>query len=633
MQFNDTYKIKNQVLTTPVACVKIKQLSHLLSSRKQMADESASDIEQFLSQCSLFSSLKKNEITEITPFFDKISIPADTVLFTQGSTSDYVFVLIAGDLVSILQMPSGETKTVSMINPIETLGELSALSGEQRTLSIQAVTDCELLKISKESFVRIIHQFPGILAEVLKTVTRRSIQTIKLIEDAGKPHNAKIIVALTKSIPSPTLLFKYKEELLKSNSIFISGEDTNLTEIKKIIEKAYLTNQLIFIFLTGWSKNIFNIVREKLSHVYVLLCTDDRHITAKDLQPISDDLLKAKHVKFDLILYQNAIFTTIVNTHKWLSLANFNQHYHIRPNEPGDFYRVIRYMTDKAFVLVLGGGGIKGYVHVGVIKAILDKRIPIDGIGGTSIGSAVGACYIVADSVENMLTIFSRLKEATLASVSWRHLTLPMISMYSGNPATKKLINLFKAKCIEDLILPYFAVSANLTQNREVIHRSGLLWKALRSSCSVPGFFPPVVYNGDLLLDGGLMNNLPVDIMRNIVGAEQTLLASSLTLRYGSEDYNFPPIFSLKDAILKKLHLSSKKYVLPPLLNTFLDALLIGATSLEMKNSLAADIIVRPNLSDFKSFSRENEDALEQIGYRTATLAIEKHLKAHENKK
>lgn len=307
-----------------------------------------------------------------------------------------------------------------------------------------------------------------------------------------------------------------------------------------------------------------------------------------------------------------------------MDIVQFNLHHHIRVDHESDYQRLIRFMIGHAFTLVLGGGGAKGMVHLGVIKAILEHNITIDAIGGTSIGSGVGAAYALTLNYDNTLQYMNKLKLAAVKSVSWQHFTWPLISIFSSNPATKITHYLFENVCIENLLIPYFAISSNLSEKSELIHKEGLIWEAIRSSSALPGIFPPVVIDGQIHYDGGLLNNLPVDVMRNRIGKDNIIMAVSLTRTRKNVHYHFPPVLTLGNAIMQKF---SKKFEIPPFLNTFLNALLLGSSNKEILNANNADILVRPQLEGFKSLEITDklEQQLLQIGYNEANKALRRY--------
>lgn len=176
-----------------------------------------------------------------------------------------------------------------------------------------------------------------------------------------------------------------------------------------------------------------------------------------------------------------------------------------------DFLRLARILSGQAIGLVLGGGGAKGISHLGVIQALEESGIPVDMIGGTSIGSFVGGLYAKDYS---MLAIFGRTKKfcGRISSI-WRmmtDLTWPVTSYTTGHEFNRGIWKAFGDTRIEDFWLPFFCNSTNITESVQEVHSFGYAWRYIRASMSLAGLLPPLEENGSMLLDGGYVDNLPV---------------------------------------------------------------------------------------------------------------------------
>ncbi|ODQ66306.1 patatin-domain-containing protein [Nadsonia fulvescens var. elongata DSM 6958] len=182
-----------------------------------------------------------------------------------------------------------------------------------------------------------------------------------------------------------------------------------------------------------------------------------------------------------------------------------------------DFNRLARILSGQAVGLVLGGGGARGIAHIGVIKALEDFGIPIDIVGGTSIGSFVGGLYA---RDYDLVQIYGRAKRFSgrMASI-WRmicDLTYPATSYTTGHEFNRGIWKSFGDSRIEDFWLKYYNNTTNITHSRMEVHTSGYAWRYIRASMSLAGLLPPMVDNdGSMLLDGGYMDNLTVEEMKS----------------------------------------------------------------------------------------------------------------------
>lgn len=176
-----------------------------------------------------------------------------------------------------------------------------------------------------------------------------------------------------------------------------------------------------------------------------------------------------------------------------------------------DFLRLARILSGQAIGLVLGGGGARGISHLGVLKAIEEHGIPIDMIGGTSIGSFVGGLYA---KDYDLVPIYGRVKKfaGRIASI-WRmmtDLTWPVTSYTTGHEFNRGIWKTFGEVRIEDFWIQYYCNSTNITDSVQEIHSSGYAWRYIRASMSLAGLLPPLEDKGSMLLDGGYLDNLPV---------------------------------------------------------------------------------------------------------------------------
>ncbi|CCD61723.1 Patatin-like phospholipase domain-containing protein ZK370.4 [Caenorhabditis elegans] len=189
------------------------------------------------------------------------------------------------------------------------------------------------------------------------------------------------------------------------------------------------------------------------------------------------------------------------------------------PDRRSDFSRLARILTGNAIGLVLGGGGARGAAHVGVLRALREEGIPVDIVGGTSIGSLIGGLY--AETPDDVVVETRAASWFNGMSSLWRKLldlTYAHSAMFTGAQFNFSIKDLFEERLIEDLWISYFCISTDISTSEMRVHRSGPLWAYCRASMSLAGYLPPLCdpQDGHLLLDGGYVNNVPADVMRNL---------------------------------------------------------------------------------------------------------------------
>ncbi|UPR46322.1 patatin-like phospholipase family protein [Vibrio cyclitrophicus] len=161
----------------------------------------------------------------------------------------------------------------------------------------------------------------------------------------------------------------------------------------------------------------------------------------------------------------------------------------------------------KTISLVLGSGGARGLVHVGIIRWLIEHGYQIKSISGCSIGALIGGVYAAGklDEFEEWVTSIDQSDMAMMLDFSWQS-----SGIFKGDKIIDTLRGLIGETSIEDLPIPYTAVAANVADEKEVWLQSGSLFDAIRASISLPLFFTPHVINGEALIDGGVLNPVPI---------------------------------------------------------------------------------------------------------------------------
>lgn len=282
----------------------------------------------------------------------------------------------------------------------------------------------------------------------------------------------------------------------------------------------------------------------------------------------------------------------------------------------GDFHRLARRLCGKSVGLVLGGGGARGISQVGVIRALEEAGIPIDIIGGTSIGSFIGALY-ARDA--DVVPMYGRAKKfaGRMGSI-WRFaldLTYPSASYTTGHEFNRGIFKTFGDSQIEDFWLEFYCNTTNISKSRSEIHNSGYVWRYVRASMSLAGLLPPLCDEGNMLLDGGYIDNLTVAHMKSL-GADVIFAVD-----VGSLDDNSPQAFgdSLSGAwaLLNRWNPFSS-YANPPTLSEIQARLayVSSVDALERAKTTPGCLYMRPPIDAYGTLEFGKFDEIYQVGYK-----------------
>ncbi len=576
-----------------------------------------------LKSCKIFSSLNNVELENILNKFDEVSLDKDKFLFEQGETSNSLYVLVKGKLAIFIKKGNNEINFITEIESGETVGELAALSHEPRSFTVKSIEDSILLKLSSEAFIEICSHHPSASIEMINSILSRTRSLVKIISSVS---NIKKHVGFIQANHKTDLKIFFEEikKYVGDDILLLSDFDAIDSEIHNLIDKSQKQQKSILYFLSSFDTDLAKVALVNMDSLYIIGNPDPN----PEMHDHIINNIKNKTHQFtpELILFhQNEIKPK--HTIKWLKLLNLKMHQHIRIDYENDWHRLIRFIRGKAVGLVLGGGGLRCWLHLGVVTALSKANIPIDVIGGTSSGAIAAGYYAMYGAYQKSDKVLDELADIVRQTISFKNLTWPAISFFSGKYYTEKLQSIFGKTRIENLCTPCFFITCNLTKSKQVVIRKGYVWKGIRSSTAIPAIYPPVVIKGKLHLDGGIMNNLPVDIMKKLMGQGGIVIAAKLsTNNEDKKKYNFPTILTPLKTLLAKFCLGYKKYIFPSFVDTFLKSLQAGSTRIEDENSLITDILIAPDLSQYGMFdvSKKQQDELIKLGYKSTIKAIKK---------
>lgn len=201
----------------------------------------------------------------------------------------------------------------------------------------------------------------------------------------------------------------------------------------------------------------------------------------------------------------------------------FGLHHHFEAGSARDAARIVRLISGAGLGVVFGGGGAFGTAHLAMLKAIGEAGIEIDMVGGTSVGAAMAGAFAMGLSMDEVI---DRFVEMFVKSGAAGRYTLPIWSIIDHTHFDAQLRHHYGAeRMAEDLPINYFALATSLTRNAPVVLREGPLWKLIRASSAIPAVFPPMVMaDGEVLVDGGLIDNVPIGTMRELKAGPNLVL-------------------------------------------------------------------------------------------------------------
>ena len=559
-------------------------------------------------------------------------------LLHQGDPGESMYLLVRGRLQAWAADDAGNPKGrfLNEIVPGDSVGEMSLLTGAPRTVGIQAIRDSLLIRIDREDFERLSREYPALtlrlasnVAALLQTSARsrpsvRNLRTISLLLLDSTPRTEnfcrRLVDALSRDGQTLSLAANRLGENGAPIDAVVEGEPIPPGLLHWLHDQEDQCRFVVYQCNTSrpdWTRFA---LRQSDMVVFVADASADMEPRSLDT-PISDgaDAAVARRM---LILLQPGGGQPIRETARWLAARRVDFHVHVRDDEPGDLARVVRIVSGRALGLVLAGGAARGFAHLGVYRAMKECGLPVDWIGGTSLGAIMAAALASPHSLDEAVEIA---RNSFVKGKPFSDFTLPLVSLISGR-RMERLLRKHLDLMIEDLPTPFFCVSCHLDTGEMKIHEHGDLAAAVRASASIPGIIPPAVVDGRLTVDGAVINNLPVDIMQQKpVG---TIVAVDLSANQEvTVDY---PAMPSSWAVLRGRYLPfARRYRVPGLSTVLLKATELGTLERVRRLGGQADLLLQPPVRQFGMTEVKSFDRIVQAGYETAMAELPAWLEKH----
>lgn len=562
------------------------------------------------------------------------------VLYKKGDQNDSIYFLVRGRLKSFLFDQAVQAYRDVYFTPGETIGQIAAFSKKERKITVGATRNSFVLELSIEALNKIKEDHPDITDIFLKVMVEKEEKVQNEYQYFLKPKTIAI-VPLHESVSTDEFLRKLSQSIKDKKStskvadLEFVNERLNIEDFQNIsnADPQYFHLNAMFSTLEKDHDFCFYLVDENFNtwSKYCLDNADEIILLADSTKSPELTPFERKYLSFSqnegtpirLILIHPNELVEPRNTSKWLESRQVIMHHHIKEAfVENDISRIFRFISNQAIGVVLSGGGARGNAHIGVCDALTKHKIPFDYIGGTSHGSLIGAMYIV-----------SRFKRDVFDS-SFRELlkgfvfdyTLPLVSLVSAKALERSLKATFGDIQIEDLWTPFFCVSSNLSKNEPYFHKRGSLATAVRASCSIPGIFPPVILNGEVLVDGGLIFNLPILPMKEFIRGG--IIIASLITGKEEDEFNKLPNLSLSGwrYLWNKFKPFSKNSELSvPNIGSILYRSGTVSSTYEQnthEKHSDADLIIKPPVSHFERLDYDQVDEIRVIGYQATVDAL-----------
>jgi predicted acylesterase/phospholipase RssA/CRP-like cAMP-binding protein len=585
----------------------------------------------------LYEGFDAASIREFQNVVEWISLSAGEILFRRGEPADAAYLVVSGRLRVMVEDGFESSPFYQDVAPGEIVGDLPMVLEENHSTTMAAVRETEIARIPRSVYDGWIERRPRMMYKLIQTAFRRVRRSGAPSDNSLQLRRSVAIVSLDAQLDLAPLVASLKRMLAYHGSTIVlpsvkvdallhvpgisqsaagSPANTRLLQWLDEVEKSHC----YVVYLADCSRCEWGhrVIRQADHVVFVAQASGDSGL--REIELNHRYLFDKDPLRSSLLLIHDPDTTRPVNTFHWLKNRSADAVYHLRGGNDKDLVRLVRILAGRAVSLVLGGGGARGFAHLGVLRALEELSIPVDMIGGTSVGAPIALAPAQGmDAAQTQAC-------AAQAFDSLMDYTLPVVSLLAGRRITRNIESYAKPWNIEDLWLPYFCVSTNITKARSVVHRRGDLARAVRASVSIPGVLPPVSFNGDLHVDGGILNNLPIDVMRKL-NPTGTIIAVDVLPPMGPRAKSEYPLgLSGLKVMGSRLLPWFKAIRVPTLGSTILASMTIGSASSlrSMLDDQLADIYLSINVRGVSMLKFKNLERIADIGYRQSIKPLRK---------
>ncbi len=550
---------------------------------ERAAVEQASTPRELLSRAPLLAGAEPGTLDTLASRARPVRVQAGEDVIREGEAADRLDLVRSGRLRVLVERDDGQ-HAVRELGPGAAIGELALLTGSARSATVQAIRDSELLELDAAVFHDVLGRDSGFAVSVARTLAFQLQSSGELATPPSRPS-----VIAVGALDLGVDVWSYADELVTALAALgsvatLSRDDAGGHELDALDRAEREHDYTVLVDAGG-------------DGVWSAFCARqaDRHVALVGTRGTRD--LAQAPADVDLVVV--APFPR-EELGELLDRLAPRSHHQLDAGRRGPAMgRVARRLVGRALGVVLSGGGARGYAHIGAVEALEEHGFTIDRIGGCSMGAFIGGMHAAGLETDEMRECC---RDELVRRSPFNDYTLPRVSLIRSRKAGKMLDRVFGATHVEELPVSFFTVSADLLASRTVVHRRGPLVEAVGASMSIPGLVPPLSRPGHLLVDGGVLNNLPVDVMS--ADDEGPIVAVDVIRRIDeAADSVSPP--------------------LPSIMETLSRATVLGSVERAERNRRLADLVVTPEVQDVALREFSALDRAAATGYAAMREALE----------
>jgi len=443
-------------------------------------------------------------------------------LIEQDSSAETLYIVNFG-LFDVKHVADG--LPVAVIGAGQLIGEIGFFAGAPRTASVIAARDSEVLEINRAEFDALTARVPEILHAVTRALGKRLVRLAANVRDSEMRHShgalrMVAIVPAGSAIISREFLARLRETIsARARAGFLTADDVAekfqgaagdryaLANWLSDMERHYDLVVCVADFsLTNWTQAALRASDQ------VLFVAGESPVALNPVESLALELFPKARRRLIRVEARRSRFGA--PSAPWRRLRDVFMTHHVALQDDEDFQSLERFLAGEAIGYVAGGGGAFGPAHIGIFQAFRENGMVFDIHGGSSVGAAMAATFsLLMEPGATKVAV----EEMFVRRRAFKRLTFPRYGLLDHGVFDEELRLQYGLGAIEDLWKPYFAVATDLSTYSMRVMREGPLWQAIRASGAIPGVLPPFFDDaGHMLVDGGIMDNVPVAAMNSL---------------------------------------------------------------------------------------------------------------------
>lgn len=586
-------------------------------------------IQQVLRASPVFGSLPDEALEALQAQLKVEVVAAGAVVLREGSAADRMLVVINGRLRVTRQGANGELLLFNELGPGECQGEAGLMLRQPRPADVSALRDSVVAWLDEAGFEALLNHAPVLFNRVFSQAlvrylrhtpvpveTRRAL-TIALVPLVPTEGLQELTLALQSMLAPAGHVRLLQPEGASANEMELAQAMRRFDQWEQAAEVVLIRAEPQF---SAWTRFA---VRHADQIVFVAPAQASPLVGAFERKLCEEPGFAYKRQQVVLLHPATAALPQALRP--WQKeRPHIERVLPLRQSRLDDAARLARFLTGRAVGVVLGGGGARGFAHLGVLRALQEAGIPIDLVGGNSMGALIGSQLVLGHSLD---AIRGRIQGF---AAHGERPTLPMVSLLSGRrmeQGLRKLCQLGAAEAqLDALWLPFFTAACNLSRACTTVLEDGPVWRAVLASNSPAGLLPPVPYNGELLVDGAILDNVPVEAMRRRLGAKQERRRGNGTVIAIDVDVAEPMAVDpelLRMGAGDKLRAAlGQRAALPSIGQILYRAGHIGGMVQRGRTIAQSDFYLEPPVSDFSLMAYKRAEEIVERGYAYAKAQI-----------